>query len=588
MSSYPHALKYFMWPWQVYFRISCQTTAESLFNELDRGLNPNVFLIGFLLEKVKSNSPPICIDPEDIGYPLEGFQSIKELANQFYLENEDKDLFHTGEGVQEEVDSGLKVKSHKEALQKLLNESIYNTEKICFVAMPVIVKNYSVYVVLELNRRVYESHLHLKKQKWDRFTIFRSLVESTVDAYVSDMRRNLFMPDPGKNLGDDFRSTESLLKEAALKFTHTASVNGANVRGIHGLFKSCNEISISKYEKMENTGYLLIAEKDHSDIETTLKLEMPFPLHDYRKTRKLLQLTNNDNAVICNSFEVFGLGKIKKNYDPSTESIFSIRFKGVHCWDLQHDKNILFQMRYGLPLLYREALSKGKIFSDAQRIFPEITLPQLENLYVLFMAATNQKKGAMLVVSNAAKDEAVRLKKQCICIQPVLLTSELILNLTSIDGGLLLDISGYAYAQGVILDGIVGEKGDAARGSRYNSAITYHEYHGKSNSIMIVVVSEDGMIDVIPTLLPQIKHSDILEMIGLLEELNSKDKFDRGVFDNAMQWLQNRKFYLLLEECDKINSLRTEIEKKDKGTNLRIVYDDFHPNKEMNKSYYID
>jgi hypothetical protein len=52
MSGYPQSLKYFMWPWQVYFRISCQTTSESLFNQLDRGLNPKVFLLGFLLEGV--------------------------------------------------------------------------------------------------------------------------------------------------------------------------------------------------------------------------------------------------------------------------------------------------------------------------------------------------------------------------------------------------------------------------------------------------------------------------------------------------------------------------------------------------------
>lgn len=69
----------------------------------------------------------------------------------------------------------------------------------------------------------------------------------------------------------------------------------------------------------------------------------------------------------------------------------------------------------------------------------------------------------------------------------------------AVDGAIFLDFEGNCYAFGVILDGIVSNKGSNARGSRYNSTKTYTEwardikYHGAT--ILGVVKSEDGMID---------------------------------------------------------------------------------------------
>ena len=588
MSGYPQTLKYFMWPWQVYFRISCQTSAEGIFNQLDRNLKPQVFLLGFHTKKDNKDDAPVCIDPEQITYSLDEFKSINDLAHQLYQNNEDRKLFYTGEGMQGQMDRRLHARSHREAIEKTLNESPNNPGNICFASSPVIMGEYSVYVILELDRSVFEAHLKLKKAKWDRYTIFRSIVEASVSVYLREMTRNLYMPDPGKNLSADSKSTEELLNSAAMHFMYTISINGKDGHGLHGLFPACNQISIHRYEKTENIGYLIIAEENHADIEMTLTLEAPFSINDYRKARKLFQLTNETIGVVCNSYQVLGFGKIKNSYNPESESIFEIRFRGIHCWDIEHNKETLLQMRYGNPQTFRESIDKAKVHEDAKRIFPQITESQFDNLVSLFLAATKQKKGAMLIVSGAAKEESIRLEKQSISIRPISLTSEMVLTLSSIDGGILMDIDGTAYAYGVILDGIVGKKGNPARGSRYNSAITYQEYHGVKNSTMIIVVSEDGMVDIIPTLMPQVKHSEILSVINALEELNSVEKFNRSAFNDTMRWLTNREFYLTLEECNRINLLKKNIENIDMGTSLRIVYEDFHPNLEMNESYYSD
>ena len=64
----------------------------------------------------------------------------------------------------------------------------------------------------------------------------------------------------------------------------------------------------------------------------------------------------------------------------------------------------------------------------------------------------------------------------------------------------ILDFDGNCYAFGVILDGIVNNDGNNARGSRYNSTKAYTEwvrdvkYPGAT--ILGVVKSEDGMMDI--------------------------------------------------------------------------------------------
>ena len=64
------------------------------------------------------------------------------------------------------------------------------------------------------------------------------------------------------------------------------------------------------------------------------------------------------------------------------------------------------------------------------------------------------------------------------------------------DGSLLIDPHGICHAVGVILDGAAQGVGDPARGARYNSAIRYQS--GATSPTVVVVVSEDGGVDLVP------------------------------------------------------------------------------------------
>ena len=193
------------------------------------------------------------------------------------------------------------------------------------------------------------------------------------------------------------------------------------------------------------------------------------------------------------------------------------------------------------------------------------------------------------MISSGAQKEADRLKSQAIVIEPTRLTPAVTNMITAIDGAVLVDPSSICYAIGVILDGPATEKGDPSRGARYNSAIRYVEV--SSHCCLVIVVSEDGSVDMVPNLMPQIPRSAIIEAIQKLSELNKEEKFDSKTFYNTLDWLYRHRFYLLPEMCVEINRLRREIEAlRDRidAPTFTPIYSDLTPNEDMNCSYFIE
>jgi DNA integrity scanning protein DisA with diadenylate cyclase activity len=81
-------------------------------------------------------------------------------------------------------------------------------------------------------------------------------------------------------------------------------------------------------------------------------------------------------------------------------------------------------------------------------------LPDVDALWEIVKNATRRKHGTMIVVSSDAAEEAKRLEVQSTVLRnPVRLTEEVLLMLSSIDGAVLVDSEGICHAAGVILDG---------------------------------------------------------------------------------------------------------------------------------------
>ena len=146
----------------------------------------------------------------------------------------------------------------------------------------------------------------------------------------------------------------------------------------------------------------------------------------------------------------------------------------------------------------------------------------------------------MVVVSTGAQTEADRLKTQSTEIAPIQLTPSIMRMVTTIDGAVRIDPDSTCYALGVILDGLASPKGAPSRGACYNSAIRYVK--SSKYPCVAIVVSEDGTIDLIPDLMPQISRSEILEVIGQLKQVEKEEEFDLKKFNKAMSWYLSTSF----------------------------------------------
>ena len=100
---------------------------------------------------------------------------------------------------------------------------------------------------------------------------------------------------------------------------------------------------------------------------------------------------------------------------------------------------------------------------------------------------------------------------------------------------------------------------------------------------MCLVVSEDGYIDLVPHLRPQLKKSDIDEHVALLKSQTQED------FHKTRNWLDEHRFYLTAEQCGEVNrELKRIDEELQKTGELRPMLPPFVPDPEMNESYYLN
>ena len=577
--------KLFMWGFQQHMLNSFQVSSEQVFDKIDVRLRPRVFFLGILIEKTE-NQHPICLEPEDCGFSVIQFNKVKNLASELSATDPERSILHSHPQAQNSSDKRAIERAYIEAIRKTLKKTDFENLDSYHVANPAYIGGYMVFTVLVLSQEIYGQLYSLTKNNWDRFPILRSFPESVVKEYLKECTTEL--KDPNRGMPDDRRSADEIFRSAGRSFMYTVALAGNNFDGIHHFYEACNEIASLKYEGAVGLGSLVVASKDHKNIRMTLELGSPIKVGDFRMVRKFLEISDNNSIIICDSALIYGLGEIQGRYNPKEENLFTISFTSYFNWTVSHDGNPLMEVAYRQPSLPREKIDRDAFYSDFRRIFMGILKPQLDDLWEAVNEATDQKHGTMIVISDQAQTEAQRLGSQSFPINPMKLSRAMVKNITSIDGALLLDRDARCHAIGVILDGPASEKGNPARGARYNSAIRYYEQFKDSKSLALVIVSEDGMINLLPSLRPQIHHSDIENAINDLVNVLKKETFDIKTFNRTMSYFSLVNFYLTKKECDNINVCRKEIENKFKGgTQLRILYEDLKPSSEMNESYYI-
>jgi hypothetical protein len=579
MDRKPNTLKYFIWGYQPHFRICLGVNAKDLFSKLAPELIPEVTIVGKLAED-DPEAHPVCPEPEE-AYDINIFKNLDTTISEIADSDPEKKIWHSHSIAAENHQTRMKKRWIKDGIIKVLSES--DVSGLFFGSFPQRVNNYEVVVVLRFDRELYESFYSLKIDTVnERYKIARSFIESSIREFLDAAEEALMKPNPGPE-GID-RPKDELLRSAAKNLMLTPSWYGGNTSGLHGLYDAVNGISLSRYEGSDAAGRLLIARRDHPNIKTVVNFLNPAKLAKARSIRKLLETSSDSLALLTDSYEVYGLGVQEGDYDSSKEDLYEIQFTKRHAWYLLHAKNILMKIEDGTPQLPKEKVCKEKILLDLKRLFPKNSVDQNMNIYELIECASNLRHGTMLVISNKADTEAARLGNQSTPITPIKLNKNLIFNLTTIDGAILLSPDGTCHAIGVVLDGMASPKGDPARGARYNSALRYIAVNPNS---LAVVISEDGTVDLVPNLRPQFPRSEIDYVIEKANKLLSEQNPDEGDISKLIQWLESYSFYLLDADCEVGNKLIESLDKMPSEVcEIRIKYNPFKKHEEMNETYY--
>ncbi|WP_442587999.1 DNA integrity scanning protein DisA nucleotide-binding domain protein [Pedobacter sp. AW31-3R] len=585
-----NACDHLIWEHQQHCQISLQLAAEELFNAIDERLSPKIFLIGALITPDRDR-PFIVLECPDEEYCVQDFAAIKQINLQQSLlirtadNQEPTGTYDNQENRQQhERLNNLYVTEIQRALR--INDGKTNEY---FISPPVQIEGYLVYVIAALHKKALNTFYNLSRDRMPSGQkISRSLTESMIKVYL-EASMNALKAKSQSDFNVLTKSRDELISKAGHDFMVTISTAGQHPNGLHVLFEACNTISSLKYEGAEGLGKMVIARQQHPNVKITMELENPIHIKDFRRMRKFLELAGNNQMMFSDAVFIYGLCELKGKYNSHDESLFIIHFTKHFHWEVVHKDHVMIAVAFRMPELYSEKIKKEKFYSSLKRVFTGIDRNRMNTLWEVTMEATKQKHGTILAISSDAEREAIRLSSQSFKIKPIKINKELIKQVTSIDGAVLIDTDCTCHAIGVILDGIATDNGDSSRGARYNSAVRYYEYMEGSAKTVLVVISEDGTIDLIPDLKHQIRHSVISKHINALEKLSRTDKFLRKSFHKLMEFFQEHNFYLSDKECLLINKLRRTIEfrHRDNNEGIHIIWNNLVPNKNMNAGYYL-
>lgn len=297
---------------------------------------------------------------------------------------------------------------------------------------------------------------------------------------------------------------EEILKRAGVAFLETIVNVVNNEPKWFDLYNKFCEISNLKYESKSSVGNILLYDVDHSMLDFSITFKEKIIIdQSLRKIRKLLEISSPEAMLVLDGKFVYGFGKLKQGNDVKPINAFEVNFYGHQLWDLKFQGNLLMRVKNGIPTIQSIKIEPDEFCLQMAKVFGEEIQAKPYDFYDLVRALSKEKGGAVLVISSDAKGESIRLGGQGFEIKPPFrLNAQNISTISKIDGAVLIDTSLNCWAFGVILDGIaidrqMSTEQDSSRGARYNSSKRYVETISDRIKTLVVVISEDGMIDLI-------------------------------------------------------------------------------------------
>ena len=317
----------------------------------------------------------------------------------------------------------------------------------------------------------------------------RSLQHAVIDECLRRSDRAICVP----NLEEELRplgAAEDIVRAAAVRMTD-AMVRRATEMPID-LFYAVDAFTSLGYERAGACGRLVIVDPGTAGIEQSVQFQRSISVHDARIMRKLLQLSDDRMAVLASDqgegLSAYGLGVCGAAHD-----VVEIKVLDHAKWQLSINGSDFVQVAYGHATLPRRPLDFDEFQEVALRTVGSI---DIERIWRIVEEVHASGHGMTIAVSDKPAAEIRRLGDEAMPLEPEVLDPGEVVRLGCVDGAVLLGPDGSCFGFGVILDGEADGSGDAARGSRFNSAVRYQTKMAAGS--FLVVASDDGTLDLIP------------------------------------------------------------------------------------------
>jgi hypothetical protein len=573
----------FMWGFQRTFRSAVEGALQKSLEVLGVSMEPTVFLIGRL--RPGGSGHPLCVEPEDGPIVPADFDGLPDRAAELYHQDPDSKLLVSAAWIRERRQQETMNRAYGAAIGEVL-EARPGPGLRFFVGLPTPVEQHIVFTAIGLPEWVLDDTPHLASTvAADRYPVTQSLVRGAIDEILRLSSRALYEPHAGADLGIGADPAD-VAKVAGRALTRSATLLAGNEMG-SDLFDGLNRVATTRYERRVGVGSLLLADARSEHVDRSVTLRAPVPISETRTLRKLLETSSrHGESLLTDGSVVYGLGRQRADYPSPSESVFQLLVIGDGTWELHHASVPLATVQFGAPRLPEQRLRRQRLDDIAGRVFREW---DSDVLWALATAAADAEHGTMLVISERAAEEAARLGSQALTIEPTRLDDNLVRQRTGIDGAVLVDPSGCCHAIGVILDGTATGEGDRSRGARYNSAVKYLASAGDTPTV-ILLVSEDGMINLLPDLRPRMRRADLDAMLAELREAAAIEPVHPEKFYRAYRRVEAAAFYLSPAQIEEVNAQRDDHweRRMAEGANIRVIEAPLRPDPEMTDEYLID
>ena len=561
----------FMWSFQQHFRHSVEYGTKIALASIGLPEEARAVLVGFATSDDARHG--VCIEPEDGPLNTGHLSAVSERTLELFRTDPDSRIHysHAELGAQRRLD--LYRRRRADAVVEAIDVSGVFDGLRFFASESAPIGDYEVHSCVGVPAGEFDLLPALDGPVVDRIYVGRSLQHEVIAECLRRADRALYTPDTRRGL-TRLGPTENIVRAAAVRLTDGMVCRAGGIPT--DLFHAVNEFTSLSYERAAAGGQLTIVHHQEVDDRAKVRFLRPVSVHDSRIMRKLLELSNESTPVITDGRYVYGLGTPEPAHDAA-----EIRVRDRAEWELSVDSETLMRVSYGQAKLPRPPLTRRKFDDIAQRTLGSV---DSDRIWPIVEAARSSGHGTILVVSNNPEQEATRLGGQAVPVRPEWLAAEDIARFGLVDGAILLGPDGRCHAFGVILDGKATGHGDPARGSRLNSAVRYQKTYPDT---LLVVISDDGPVDLVPDLKPKVHRDQIEASVQAFCNACEADPHDGEQFTRTHDKVEKLAFYLNDNQCQRVNQAHEqEMRRRLEAGGIAAYRSPLRPNPEMDESYF--